>query len=75
MTTIGKTLGDINYFAILLLLFITIYTLLGMELFAHRIKLNDKKEADDKGESPRINFDDFFHAFLTIFIVLVGDDW
>lgn len=27
------------------------------------------------GESPRENFDDFHHAFTTIFIVLIGEDW
>ena len=46
-----------------------------MELFAHKIKMDDKKNVTENGESPRINFDDFFHAFLTVFIVLVGDDW
>ena len=27
------------------------------------------------GTSPRINFDTFFDAFLTIFIVLTGENW
>ena len=75
LNKIEKTLSAINYFSILLLLFITIYALLGMEIFAHEIKMDKKNQIDYKGTSPRINFDDFFHAFLAIFIVLVGDDW
>ena len=27
------------------------------------------------GTSPRENFDDFFTAFITIFQVLIGDNW
>jgi hypothetical protein len=51
-----------------------------MELFAHLVKLDmdsDNMECDlgDDGESPRENFDNFFHAFVSIFVVLVGDDW
>jgi hypothetical protein len=64
---ISAAFSDMGYFSILILLFIFIYALLGMELFAHFIKY--------EGESPRENFDDFFHSFISIFIVLVGDDW
>lgn len=39
--TMTKTLADISYFAVLMLLFIFIYSLLGMEFFAHLIKLDD----------------------------------
>jgi voltage-dependent calcium channel L type alpha-1D len=27
------------------------------------------------GESPRANFDSFANAMITVFILLVGDDW
>jgi voltage-dependent calcium channel L type alpha-1D len=73
---IARTLGQVSYFAILVFLFIFIYSLLGMELFAHNIKLDENDEVDSKyGTSPRENFDDFFHAFVSIYVVLVGDDW
>jgi hypothetical protein len=73
---IAATLSQIGYFAILVFLFIFIYSLLGMELFAHNVKLDDDSEVDTSdGESPRESFDDFFHAFVSIFVVLVGDDW
>jgi hypothetical protein len=40
LLTMQNTLFDISYFSILMLLFITIYALLGMEFFAHRLKFN-----------------------------------
>jgi hypothetical protein len=50
--------------------------MLGMEIFAQRLKFDTTTglpSAD--GTSPRENFDDFYHAFITIFLTLVGDDW
>jgi hypothetical protein len=76
LETIAQTLMEVNYFVVIMLLFIFIYTLLGMEFYAHRLKFDARtKEIDRHGESPRLNFDDFFHAFVTIFSILVGDDW
>ena len=40
LETMGSTLRDIASFSVLLLLFIFIFSLLGMELFAHKVKLN-----------------------------------
>jgi hypothetical protein len=37
LTTIRKTLVDIGYFSLLLLIILFIYTLIGMELYAYRI--------------------------------------
>jgi hypothetical protein len=37
----SDTLGEIKYFAVLVLLFMFIETLLGMELFAYKIKYNN----------------------------------
>ena len=52
------------------------YTLLGMELFAHKVKINDDAELDlVNGSSTRYNFDTFFHGFTTIFVTLTGDSW
>lgn len=87
MIKIGKTLKDISNFTILLFLFIFTYALLGMELFANRIKFdvnnnpidindcNDENGCVGLGESPRLNFDTWSNAMITIFILLVGDDW
>ena len=63
-------------------LFMFIFTLLGLELFAYRIKFNneDKEEAIDTedvndGYYPRASFNNFGLGFTTIFIVFIGEDW
>ena len=50
------------------MLVIFTYTLLGMELFSF-------SALDSEGNSFRITFDTFFPAVVTIFVVLIGDDW
>ena len=45
-----------------------------MELFANKIKFDsDGKVVEVGGESPRANFDDFIHAFTSIFIIIIGE--
>lgn len=73
------TLKDIRNFSVLMLLFMFIYTLLGMELYAYKVIYNneDKDEVVSKppGEYPRGNFNTFLSGFTTIFIVFIGEDW
>jgi voltage-dependent calcium channel L type alpha-1D len=66
---------DISNFSVLLALFVFIYSLLGMELFAYRVKFDENDVVDENGQSPRTNFDEFQYAIITIFIVLIGEDW
>ena len=75
------TLKDINFFGLLLILFMIIFTLLGMEQFAYKVKFG----TDDKpimtnittteGTYPRASFNSFGLGFTTIFIVFIGEDW
>jgi hypothetical protein len=82
LAKIGRSLKDMSSFAVLLFLFMFTYSLLGMELFAFRIK-ESEHVVDEYGGgggeksfySPRANFDSFLSAFTTIFIVLIGEDW
>lgn len=74
------TIKDISNFTVLMLIFMFIFTLLGMELYGHKIKYNneDKERPINEGEhgvSPRLSFDDFFTGFVTIFIIFIGEDW
>lgn len=76
------TLKDIKFFACLMGLFIFIFTLLGMELFAFRVKFdNEDKEKPifsedvNEGYYPRNSFNTFELGFTTIFIVFIGEDW
>jgi len=76
LSTILTTIKDIRNFSVLLLVCLFTYTVLGMELFAHRIKFNREDIYDmDNGVSPRMNFDSFETAFASIFNVLHGEDW
>ena len=40
MRTIFKCLQDVSYFSVLLLLFMFIYTLIGMELYAYKLRFS-----------------------------------
>lgn len=82
------SLKDLVWYAALLFLFMFIFALLGMELFAMQCKYDEDdelikgsvaiQEVYANGEvlnSPRENFDTIDQALTTIFIVIVGEDW
>jgi hypothetical protein len=85
MSTIVLSIKDITYYTILLLLFIYIFALLGMELFAHKCKFDEEDQLvtdiqlgiEQGGTmlSPRENFDVCYMAMTTVFIIIVGEDW
>ena len=51
---IAKSIKDIGNFSVLLFLFIFIYTLLGLELFAFKIRVDSDGNIDwENGSSPR----------------------
>ena len=77
-----QTLKDVQTFSILLIICMLILSLLGMELFGHKIKYDDQEEViadmeNYEGDmySPRPNFDNLGMSFVTIFIVFIGEDW
>jgi Ion transport protein len=71
-----KTLVDIASFTVVLFLFMFVYTILGMEVFAEKAKFSpdDKVDMED-GESIPQNFDSFLWAFTTVFVLLTEDGW
>lgn len=75
LETMANTLKDVASFSILLFLYTYIFTLLGMELFAYRAKLDpDTNYVDlENGESPTFNFDNFLNSFSLVFIILTND--
>ena len=82
LSTIAKAASEIRSFFILLILFIFIYALIGMQLFANRLHFDESgahiAKTDpmyDKSEVPRSNFDDFFSSSITVFQVLTGENW
>ena len=55
-----------------------IASLLGRELFAYLIRFDDDGKTASilkNGKSPRFNFDNFYNAIITIFILLTGESW
>lgn len=77
---------DISNFSVLLFIFMFIYSLLGMELFAYRVKfdkdsgkpiegIDDEIALNENGSYPDSTFNTFLEAFTTVFIVLANDGW
>jgi hypothetical protein len=75
LKTITTSFKDVSTFSILLFLFMYIYTLLGLELFAHKAKFTNDSVDIVNGSSPSINFDNFFNSIITVFIILTNDGW
>ena len=67
MKIIYLCLKDVSYFSVLLLLFMFIYTLIGMELYAYKLRFSGDDVDLQDGTSPRNNFDDFLHAFISVY--------
>jgi len=80
---IRKSMKELLNYFLLLFLFLFSCSLVGMEIFAYRIRIiedpqpwlkrNPLEEAVKS--SPRLNFDDFRQALLSVFCLLVGEDW
>ena len=90
LSKLGKSLKDISYFTILLVLYIYIMALLGMELFANVCRertdtgdlvLNVTKAYEDGWRddyhmvAPRDSFDSLGKSLTTVFVLIVGEDW
>lgn len=69
LINIRETLKDIANFSILLGIVTFIYTLVGMELFSYTYEENQERQ------KPRLNFDYFSNALVSVIIVLIGEDW
>jgi Ion transport protein len=67
---------DISNLAVLILIFIFTYMLLGLELFAYKESFNEDDILDlENGSYPRINFNTPFESFISVFIVLANEGW
>ena len=72
---IKETVKDLAFFSLLLVLFLFICTLVGMDIFAYNIKINNYDEgipiqASEAGVYPRLNFNDFGSSFLSVFSLI-----
>lgn len=75
LDSIAYTIGTIGNYVILLSLFIYVYSLLGMQFFAGKLKFNEEGYYDENGGVPRANFDTIYWSAITVFEVLIGDSW
>ena len=75
---------DLRNFGIPLVMFIFIYAIIGMQLYANRLRFDalgrhipaiNSEEWLNAPDRPLINFDDFPHAFAAVFQILTFDDW
>ena len=88
LSTLAKSFKDISQFSMLLFLFMYIFALLGMELFAN-VAIYDANEDLIVGEEaiqqhiadglyygfPRENYNSVWFALTTVYIVILGEDW
>ena len=76
MDSLIKTFKSILPFVIWLSIIILILNLIALQFFAGEMKFNSNGDVDKiNGESPRYNFDTFFTSLITVFSILVGDNW
>lgn len=69
-------LSNIVSFLILMALFVFIYTVIGMELFAGKVKFNNDNEIDlTNGKSLKYNFDSLTQALIAAYTLIIGDNW
>ena len=66
MQVISNSIEEFSYVFLLLILFNYIYALLGMQIFGGTFNFDSP---------PRMNFDDFISAFMTVFQVLTMENW
>ena len=75
LDSIAYTMSTIGNYVLLLSLFIYVYSLLGMQFFAGALRFNDQGYYDPNGQLARSNFDTLYWAAITVFEVLIGDNW
>jgi hypothetical protein len=63
---VSKCLQSFIYIALLLLLFIFVYSLIGMEVYGGQL---------DFQKETRQNFNDFFNSILTVFQIMTLENW
>ena len=76
LDSLSRTVLSIGNYVILLLLFIYVFSLMGLQFFSGKLKFNEDGEVDlDNGIDRRYNFNTIFDTFLIIFNLLIGDNW
>ena len=88
LVQIYTALIDVAVFLLLLCVYIFIFSLLGMELFAFSVYYDidgelimgkqaiiDAKQSETRMFEPADNFNNFGQSAITVFMLVIGDDW
>lgn len=69
INVVRTTVEQFTYIAILMFLFVFIFTLLGTQVFGGNFKFMKSYKVE------RFNFDSFSSAFYTVFVILTMENW
>ena len=73
------SLRDLFYYCILLIFFLIIFAIAGIELFANAIFTYDEKDEYNyffnTTVAPRENFNNIQNSLVTVFTIFIGDKW
>mmetsp|Transcript_57655 Transcript_57655/g.158821 ORF Transcript_57655/g.158821 Transcript_57655/m.158821 type:complete len:1739 (-) Transcript_57655:67-5283(-) len=82
LAKIVKTVVDIMYFVLLLILYIFIFALIGCQFFANRLRFDANGYVVELGNEgwetatvPDLHFDSFAQALITVFCILSAENW
>eukprot|EP01062_Namystynia_karyoxenos_P001522 TRINITY_DN1051_c1_g1_i1.p1 TRINITY_DN1051_c1_g1~~TRINITY_DN1051_c1_g1_i1.p1 ORF type:complete len:2267 (+),score=738.59 TRINITY_DN1051_c1_g1_i1:119-6919(+) len=70
ISVILHAVSDTGYLNLIILLYLFIAALVGMQFFGGKFNFGDREDG-----GPRATFDSFGYSFLTVFQVLTRDDW
>ncbi|KAF3853172.1 hypothetical protein F7725_013860 [Dissostichus mawsoni] len=73
LVVLMKTMDNVATFCMLLMLFIFIFSILGMHLFGCKFGSEDQANKDTMPD--RKNFDSLLWAIVTVFQILTQEDW
>ncbi|EEH58460.1 voltage-gated ion channel superfamily [Micromonas pusilla CCMP1545] len=69
ITTMFNSIASISFLSLILMLFMFIFALLGMQVYGYEFVNCDKSDYS------RHNFDNIYWSFITIFQMLTGENW
>ncbi|DAZ95903.1 TPA: hypothetical protein N0F65_012614 [Lagenidium giganteum] len=79
LSTIAASIKELGNFGILLMLFMYVYALVGMQAFGNRFRFDAYGYQVPLGAAasyiPRANFDTILWSMVTIFQILTGENW
>lgn len=76
LDSLSKTIQSIGNYVILIILFMYVFALMGMQFFAGKLKFDADGNPDlENGTDRRYNFNTIGVTFITIFQLLIGDNW